>query len=234
MLQKKYKRKRIVLGDIHGCYLTFKTLLETRIGIKKNDYVYLLGDYINKGPESAKTLDYILDLINRGYNIFPIRGNHENEVLTTEEKTPEILPWLLRDSPGLLQGTRLKDKYRKLFKSLPFYLELDDFFLVHAGFNFKISKPFSDKTSMLWLRRFENNYTFTKGKTIIHGHQAQNIEDVVEAVNTRKNVIGLDNGVCYIKKHKIYDFHKMGNLCALNLDTYELFIQINSEKSKKK
>lgn len=231
---EKNIKRRIVVGDIHGCFNTFKTLVENKIQLSKNDQLFLLGDYVNKGPKSAETIDYIISLKENGYHIATLRGNHEDILLDVEENTPEILPWILRDSPNMLEEKRLKTKYRTFFKSLLYYIELDDFILVHAAFNFKIQNPFSDKNAMLWLRKFKNKKQFIQGKTIIHGHQPQNIEDIIENVNKRKKVIGLDNGVCYIKKHKIYDFQKMGNLCALNIDDYVLYIQKNVEKYQKK
>jgi serine/threonine protein phosphatase 1 len=230
---KPNKYRRFVIGDIHGCYHSFKKMIEKKIVPTKKDKIFLLGDYINKGPHSAKTVDYILNLISEGYRIYPLRGNHEDTVLRTEEESPEILSWLLKDSPDLLENKRLKPKYRDFFKSLPYYYELDKFFIVHAGFNFKKEEPFKDKISMLWRRKFDNDYNFTGGKTIIHGHQPENIEQILESINKKSDVIGLDNGVCYIKNHKIYDYRRMGNLLALNIDTFELFIQKNNEEKNK-
>ncbi len=82
---------------------------------------------------------------------------------------------------------------------------------------------------MLWKRKFDYDNKILKGKIVIHGHQPINLEEIKKSIYNNKNIIGLDNGVNYIKKHKIYDYKKMGNLCALNLDTFELIIQKNIE-----
>src|SRR3712207_6871744 len=57
--------------------------------------------------------------------------------------------------------------YTTLFRSasLPYYYELDRFYLVHAGFNFGEPDPFADHRSMVTIRHQGANPT---GKTIIH------------------------------------------------------------------
>ena len=228
-ITKKSKR-RFAIGDIHGCAETLKALIENKIQITKDCQIFLLGDYIDKGPASKKVVDYIIELINKGYKIYPLLGNHEEEKIKAEKSEPEILSWLMRNEKDMLENGKLKSEYLEFFEHLPYYYETDDFLFVHAACNFDKDKPFEDKISMMQMRRFENNIKFTKGKTIIHGHQPVNIEDIKADILERKNIINLDCGVNYIKPHKIYDYKKMSRLCALDLDTYELLIQENIER----
>ncbi|MBN1251039.1 MAG: metallophosphoesterase, partial [Bacteroidales bacterium] len=186
------------------------------------------------GPHSKKTLDYILKLIKKGYLIYPLRGNHEETLIyTSENESKKILKWLVRKSPNLLNQGKLHTKYKDFIKSLPFYYELDNFFLVHANFNYNIEKPFKDKSSMLWKRKFDYNAKTLKNKTLVHGHQPTEIGDIKCMIRKKKKVICLDNGVNYIRNHKLYNYLQMGSLCALNLDTFELTIQKNIEFEKK-
>ena len=67
-LENPYGR-RFVIPDIHGCYKSFKSLLD-KIRLTKTDHLFLLGDYINRGPCSQLVLDLILDLLDSGYQIF--------------------------------------------------------------------------------------------------------------------------------------------------------------------
>ena len=224
------KGRRFVIGDIHGCYLTFKKIVEKKIQLNKNDQLFLLGDYIDKGPESKKVLNYIMKLIKKGFAVYPLRGNHEQILLDTEiNDRKEVLVWLMRRSPNMLKNRKLRKKHRDFLNSLALFYELDRFFLVHANFNYKIKDPFEDKTSMMWKRKFDWDGKILKNKTLIHGHQPTNISKIIQTVKIKNRVIGLDNGVNYIKKHKIYDYTEMGNICALNLDTFELLIQYNCE-----
>lgn len=224
------KGRRFVIGDIHGCYLTLKKIIEKKIQLNKKDQLFLLGDYIDKGPESKKTLNYIMKLIKKGYSVYPLRGNHEQILLDTEiNDRKEILVWLMRRSSNMLNNGNLRKKHRDFLNSLPTYYELDNFFLVHANFNYEAKNPFEDKTAMLWKKKFDWNGKVLKKKTLIHGHQPKNIKEIIQSIKTKNKVIGLDNGVNYIKKHKIYDYTQMGNLCALNLNTFEIIFQYNCE-----
>lgn len=49
---------RYAISDIHGCAKTFKNLLR-RISFSKEDVLYLLGDYIDRGPDSKGVIDHI-------------------------------------------------------------------------------------------------------------------------------------------------------------------------------
>ena len=67
---------KYVMTDIHGCLKTFKQLIE-KIGFSKSDRLYLLGDLIDRGPDSKGVIDYVWQLQNEGYKIECIEGNHE-------------------------------------------------------------------------------------------------------------------------------------------------------------
>jgi serine/threonine protein phosphatase 1 len=43
--------RTFVVGDVHGCSKTFNRLLDV-IGLEPTDTLYLLGDYIDRGPDS--------------------------------------------------------------------------------------------------------------------------------------------------------------------------------------
>lgn len=223
--------RRFAVGDIHGCYKTFRSLVRNKLELQKNDHLYLLGDYINKGPESKKTLNYIINLIEEGYKVYPLRGNHEEELIDAVRNEPRIVKWLLRRSTDLLKDGRVRQKHIEFIDSLPYYYKLPDFYLVHAGFNFSLNKPLKDKSSMLWRRMPERTTTFGGKKIIIHAHQPQALEIILSRVLNRSKIIGLDNGVNYIKRHRYYEYSKMGHLCALNLDNFDLIVQRNIETS---
>ncbi len=48
--------KRVfAIGDIHGCFNTFRILMEQKIQIRKGDKIILLGDYIDRGAQSQRS-----------------------------------------------------------------------------------------------------------------------------------------------------------------------------------
>ena len=224
--------RRFAISDIHGCYQTFKNMVEQRLELTHDDQLFLLGDYINKGPKSKKTLDYIIDLISHGYRVYPLRGNHEQDILDVDEKNPQVLKWLLRKSPDLIKNGCIKRQHFLFLDSLPYYYKLPDFYLVHGGFNFKAKDPLKDKKAMIWRRMTEKSSPFGDNRIILHGHRSYGIDEIKKLVESRSSIIGLDNGVNYTKNNKVYDYSQMGNLCALNLDTFELIVQPNIESTE--
>jgi predicted phosphodiesterase len=65
----------IAIGDIHGCHAEFAELLE-RVSPAKEDRIVLLGDLINRGPDSVRVID-----LARAANAISLLGNHELRLL---------------------------------------------------------------------------------------------------------------------------------------------------------
>jgi serine/threonine protein phosphatase 1 len=154
-----------------------------------------------------------------------LRGNHEEDLLKYNREEYRYMEWHLEKNNNLdlLEGEQLAGKYLRFLESLPYCFELDNHFIVHAGFDLSVQDPFNDIGGMLVQRGMKYNGDLFNGKTIIHGHQPFYIEDIRSKIKGREKVIPLDNGVPYVKKHKIYDHTRLGHLCALDLDSYELF-----------
>lgn len=221
--------RRFVIPDTHGCNQTFQKLIWDKIHLTKKDQLFLLGDYVDKGPDTKGLLDTIIYLQKAGYSIFPLMGNHEKELLDYEKEEFRFLKWHLtkNNEINLLnkKRTKLKKKYHRFFKKLPYYYILNNYYLVHAGFNTKNGKTFTDKTAMLELRKMKYVDKIFQGKTIITGHDYQELSEIKKQIALEKKIINLDNGAVYKGKRKKYiKTENLGNLCAFNLDTRELIV----------
>ena len=67
-----------VIGDIHGCFDEFQDMLELIKFDPETDEMYFVGDYIDRGKDSCKMLDFIDQHYDDECFHF-IRGNHEDE-----------------------------------------------------------------------------------------------------------------------------------------------------------
>src|SRR4051812_14165764 len=65
----------IAVGDIHGCYQEFEEMIG-RLELVPGDRLVLLGDLINRGPDSLKVID-----LARQTNALSLLGNHELRLL---------------------------------------------------------------------------------------------------------------------------------------------------------
>ncbi|EAY26744.1 metallophosphoesterase family protein [Microscilla marina] len=233
-IKKPLNGRRFVVGDVHGCCLTLQQLVWKHLQFTTQDQLFLLGDYIDRGPDGAGVLDFIIGLQHQDYQVYPLRGNHEQMLLTAWESFQQLDPDTkaltcfadkVRDQSMVDHSQDcLLPRFERWLNNLPYYYALDNFYLVHAGFNFRKAAPFEDFYAMLWTMRFNlKRYHAIKAqrKHVVHGHQKTSLPEIKAAVASRAKVIPLDNG-CY--KHHIEDY---GQLCALDIDNWELFYQPN-------
>lgn len=231
--------KKWVIPDIHGCVRTLKTLIENQIKPNKNDHLIFLGDYIDRGPDSKGVIDYIMDLEKNNYNITALKGNHEDycvraydedkkkkSFLGIRPKTRIQKEWEMHGGMQTLDSFRaewprdIDEKYINWMRNLPYYIEVDNFIIVHAGLNFKEEDPFTDTQSMMWIRDFVVDQEKIGGKRVIHGHVPVNLEFIDLSLNNNGyKFIDLDNGI-YFDDRAGY-----GNLIALELNDMKYTIQ---------
>lgn len=220
--------KRWAISDIHGCSKTFKLLLE-RLALQPDDQLFLLGDYINKGPRSRKVIKTILKLRDEGFKVRCLMGNHEDLLLKALEDPLVLKRFLQIGGKETLKSFEVKTiqeiptEYINFFRSLEYYIELEDFVLVHAGLNFIEKNPFTDRYAMLWSRNNAIIPAKIQFRRIVHGHTPTKLNVIKAALKRVKNyTISIDAGC-------VYRAEGMGHLVALNIDTMELVVQRNEE-----
>ena len=223
--------RKIVVGDIHGCSKTFRTLVSEVIKLSRKDTLILLGDYINKGPDSKSVLDFIIALKKDGYEVIAIRGNHE-ELLSKawDDDNAALKEWLKKGgaetlkSFGVHSHEDIPEIYKEKIKRMGYYLEMDEAFIVHAGFNFETDDPFADKDAMLNIRDFIPDENFLKGKKIIHGHTPVSLEEVKKQILDNSQKINIDAGCVFSEKEG------KGYLVAIELGSWKLYETKNIEE----
>jgi predicted MPP superfamily phosphohydrolase len=218
--------KQFIIGDIHGCYKTLVALIEEELMPSKSDTIYFLGDYIGKGPDSKSVVKYIMSLINEGFNVRCLMGNHERMLLDSLLSDKQHYKWLWNGGSECLRSFNvykakdIKKKYIKFFTNLEYYIELDEFILVHGGLNFNASQPLLDKKSMLWTRNQHIDKSKTNGKRLIVGHTPVKFKRIKRTLS--EDLIMLDGGCVYSKVKE-----KQGNLVALELNEMKLYKKYN-------
>lgn len=223
--------RTFVIGDIHGCFFSLNRLLFDICNITKRDRIILLGDYIDRGPFIKETIDFIINLIDTGYNIVPIRGNHEQYLIDSLNNPKMLVNWMKNGGESTLNSFMvmnplfLDDQYINFFENTKYYHLEQDFVCVHAGLNFAIEDPFLDKKAILNQRISSVVPQKIQGKRLIVGHTPKSIQDITLSLQT--DTIRLDGGCVYHKKIKT-----LGNLVALELNEMQIFYTQNIEEEK--
>jgi len=217
---------RYAIGDIHGGSKTFRALLDT-LALKRSDRLYLMGDYVDRGNDSKGVLDIILQLMDAGYDVRPLRGNHDDMMLRAFTGKHDVYSWQWMDgwgqftlaSFGVESLEQVPESYMSLLDSLPNILMEDDFIFVHAALDMSLDDPITQTPAlgMLWGEVFSSSPKKIGGRKLVTGHTIRPIPLIEISMMTSR--IYLDNGAFTNQRPDL------GNLVALNLDAMELTLQ---------
>lgn len=219
--------RRFAISDIHGCSKTFDALLD-KLALTTDDELYLLGDYVDRGPDSKGVIDLIWHLQQEGFSVTCLKGNHEEMMLNSRLSAQYFPHWYHQggretmESFGCEQLAQIDERYWDFLNQLAYYHEVDQYLLVHAGFNFRVPNPFEDLESMLWIRNWypQINEEWLAHRIIIHGHTPtpiSGIRELYQALRDEK-VLVIDNGC-------VYSHPGMGALCAFEMYEQQLYFQ---------
>lgn len=217
---------RYAIGDIHGGSKTLWKLLY-KINLRREDQVYLLGDYIDRGPDSKGVLDIIIQLMENGYDVRPVRGNHDDMLLNSATgNNDQFSSYWMRGwgeealkSFGLERPEDLPPCYLNLYTAMPYIRFDDQFVFVHAGLDMTKTDPINESSplAMTWGETPSLDISLLGGRKLVTGHEIRPLP-LIE-ISLTSNHILLDNGA-YTNQQP-----DLGNLVALNLDSMKMIIQ---------
>lgn len=192
----------IAIGDIHGCSKTLIELLSRLNREFGNSRTYVfLGDYVDRGPDSKKVVDTLIDFSKDHECVF-LRGNHDAMLLRYQQDKSWV-DWFDYGGDFTMESyhqscadSKIPYAHLKFFISTKLYFEAEDFLFVHAGLPIDktVAEALEDKTlhnSFLWTRDHINKEVQKWEKTVVFGHTPD------RSPIHRKNMIGIDTGCVY-------------------------------------
>jgi len=218
--------RRFAIGDIHGCKKTFKKLIKKNLEVSRDDEIILMGDLVDRGPRIRETIDYILKLQSKGYNIKSLIGNHEWLLLESIESGEMFDLWMQNKALTTLKSFQVNDAahipeiYLKFFREMPYYIETENFVLVHGGLNFNKKKPLKHKKGMVWIRNDKVDTDKISGRRLIVGHTPTPLKQLLKSNTTDRILV---DGGCVYKGM----FKGVGYLVAYDIDEDEFYYEKN-------
>jgi serine/threonine protein phosphatase 1 len=200
------------IGDIHGMRDRLEELIAS-LPLQPDDRLLFIGDYVDRGPDSAGTVDFLIELEQRYPCIFLI-GNHESMFLSfLGWKGPHYFggeAFLYNggettlESYGYLQADRnfqLPPKHEEFFRSMRLHYAEGEYIFVHAGLgrsSLCLSDPkyaleHESPREILW-QRSTIDLPHSLGATIVYGHTP--LPDFQVRWNLPYS-IGIDTGCVY-------------------------------------
>ena len=122
-----------IVGDIHGDILAVELLVEEVL--RRTSTIVFVGDYINRGPDSARVLEFLISLDSTDDKTNFLAGNHERELLKYIDGESSDRLISIGGAPTLrsyLGAVSVRDKldYREMIPKshLIFLRELNDYY----------------------------------------------------------------------------------------------------------
>lgn len=177
----------LAIGDIHGCLPALQSLDE-HLQFSAADTVITLGDYIDRGPDSAGVINYLITLSQRT-NLIPLRGNHEIMMLEARSNIRFLHPWLSNGGNTTLQSYRASsfndipaEHWDFISNTLPYH-ELGNDFFVHA--NADPDLPLSQQSEdLLYWKHLNQPKPHSSGRRMICGHTSQKSGRILDLDHT--------------------------------------------------
>ncbi|MFN0196063.1 MAG: metallophosphoesterase family protein [Planctomycetaceae bacterium] len=165
--------RTFAIGDIHGCDVALETLL-SKLSLTSDDTCVVLGDVIDRGPDSKRVVEQLLDLKKNCRLIF-IMGNHEEMLFDTLAGGDWKQSWPLYGGHETMQsyGGRLDqipEEHLEFLRSGIGYFEAGKTIFVHANLEPKVPLDKQSGEWLRWERLTGNEKPYAVGKRVICGH----------------------------------------------------------------
>ncbi|UCE33586.1 MAG: serine/threonine protein phosphatase [Deltaproteobacteria bacterium] len=192
--------RTLIVGDIHGCLDMLKRLVDKIRWDPGADRLVFIGDYIDRGENSKGVIDFIIELKKDSQFVQCLIGNHEQmflDYLSGSDLNSFIANGGLTTLRSYKQAQREAEEplipasHLDYFASLVTMVELDEYYVVHAGFRPGRPLEEQDLFDMVWIRDEFIYSSYDFGKTVIFGHTPLYEPMVLE------NKIGIDTGAVY-------------------------------------
>jgi len=189
------------IGDVHGCFDKLDDLMRrcTEYAGTRPFRFVMLGDYIDRGPDSRLVIDRLRNLCGQRPNaIVCLMGNHEDLFLAALDKPAEIGIWIdnggdtTLESYGVNAPAGLPDRDIEWIRNLPLCFDDGLRFFVHAGIDPAVPLDQQDRATMLWTR-MRYSETMNPGRLIVHGHTPV----LSEQPEQHPHRLNLDTGAVY-------------------------------------
>lgn len=229
------KNRTIVVGDIHGCIDEFDELVKTLSYNKEYDRIILLGDLIDRGPDSVAVVKRAREM-----DLECVMGNHEHKFMKWFKSSGSRNDVYDRRP----HYTQFADADVNYIARMDSYIEIppQNMVIVHAGLRPGISLRNQSKDDLYYIRYTDSDKKFLSLKkisrlgkaatdahfwtefwqgpeSVVYGHNVHSPTDpLIEEVRPGVTCYGIDTGCCF-----------GGRLTAMILETKEM-VQVQAKR----
>lgn len=213
LLSSTWPEALYAIGDVHGCLAQLQALERLIVAdaqhIQGEKWIVMLGDYVDRGPNSAGVIDHLLANPPHGFQRFCMAGNHEAMMLDFLAAPSAGAPWLAyggvetlasygidaqalnwndRHAATALINSAIPSEHIEFMRTIPLYLLVPGALFVHAGIRPGVALDQQTEGDLLWIRAPFLDAARLGDLRVIHGHTPS-----AEPVVTPSR-IGVDTG----------------------------------------
>ncbi len=229
-------KRTIIVGDIHGCIDEFNELVKTLSYDKETDRLILLGDLIDRGPDSVAVVRRAREM-----DLECVMGNHEHKFMKwfksfgTKNDVYDRQPHYTQFSDEDINYISRMDQY--------IVLPEHNIVIVHGGLRGGIPLKNQTRDDLFYIRYMDSDKKFLSLKkinrlgkeatgahfwtenwygpeSVVYGHNVHSYENpLIEEVRPGVFCYGLDTGCCF-----------GGKLTAMVVETKEI-VQVQAKRT---
>jgi serine/threonine protein phosphatase 1 len=178
-LKAKLMLLTYAVGDTHGALHKLETVVarcRDHADGRPARFIFL-GDYIDRGPQSAGVIRYLMELeAQMPGDVVSLMGNHEEMLLSIIDGAVSAEGWLPQGGSQTLESYGVEDvrdlprEHIDWLRALRLSYDDGRRFFVHAGVNPERPLDAQDDHDLLWIREPFLSDPRDYGRLIVHGH----------------------------------------------------------------
>jgi serine/threonine protein phosphatase 1 len=199
------------IGDVHGRLDLLRAMhAEIRAELMRDrpdDWrIVHLGDYVDRGPDSAGVIAFLMERIAEDGRVVALAGNHDmalldflregdrtqmfrrfggNDTARSYGTHVDFATASSAEAGRLALDAAIPPSHLDFLRGLPRSAEFGDFFFCHAGIRPGVPLDRQDPQDLIWIRDAFLNFPGLHPKVVVHGHTPQ---DQAEIMPNRVNL----------------------------------------------
>lgn len=168
-----------VIPDIHG---RFDLLSAALHGVHAHaagngGTLVMLGDYVDKGPDSSKVIARLRRGMPWGWTFVPLKGNHDAMMISARRDPTTMAYWLEHGGVAVVESYGgdpfgIPEADIAWLEALPL-MHIDAHRIyVHAGLEPGIACNAQPEATLLWKRYPKGDTAGFEGRHVVHGHNS--------------------------------------------------------------
>jgi serine/threonine protein phosphatase 1 len=166
-----------VIADLHGRFDLLCEGLERILAHAggRAGSIVMLGDYVDKGPDSKDVVDRLLSGVANGWKFFPLKGNHDAMMVEALRDPAKMAAWIAKGGDAALASyggdpAAVPETHIAWLDRLSL-MHVDAHRLyVHAGVDPEVPLDRQSEATLLW-KRYPKGFSGGYGKLhVVHGH----------------------------------------------------------------